>query len=228
MNIGIIGTGMVGQIPASKLVEIGHDVMIGTRNVSQTLGRTTGDAYGNPPFKVWQMKNPKVKVGTFAEAARHGEVIINATAGNVSVEALNLAGASYLKGKIVIDISNPLDFSKGTPPTLSVCNTDSTGEQIQRAFPEARIVKTLSTTNAHIMVNPRQLAGGDHTIFVSRDDPGAKGAVSGYLRDWFGWKDVLDLGDITSARGAEMMLPVWLRLYGALKTPVFNFKIVRQ
>jgi len=227
VNIGIIGTGMVGQILASKLVEIGHDVMIGTRNVSQTFGRTTGDVYGNPPFKDWHGKNPKVKVGTFAEAARHGEVIINATAGNVSVEALNSAGAAHLKGKVVMDISNPLDFSKGMPPTLSVCNTDSIGEQIQRAFPEAKIVKTLSTTNAHIMVNPRQLAGGDHTIFISGNDADAKAAVSGYLKEWFGWKDVLDLGDITSARGAEMMLPVWLRLYGALKTPAFNFKIVR-
>ena len=130
-----------------------------------------------------------------------------------------------MNGKVLVDISNPLDFSKGMPPSLSVVNTDSLGEQIQRRFPEARVVKTLHTINAYLMVDPAQLAGGDHTVFVSGDDPGAKGAVTDLLRS-FGWTDIIDLGDITTARGTEMLLPMWLRLFGALQKPVFNFKIV--
>ncbi len=227
MRIGIIGTGMVGKALAAKLVEIGHDVMIGTRNVNQTLSRADKDMAGNPPFGEWHKQNPKVKLDTFEQTAKHGEVIMSATAGGAALEPLKLAGAVNLKGKILMDISNPLDFSKGMPPTLSVCNTDSLGEQIQRAFPEVKVVKTLNTTNALMMVNPRQLANGDHTMFVSGNDAGAKTAVTGYLKDWFGWKDVIDLGDISTARGTEMLLPIWLRLFGGLKTPVFNFKVVR-
>jgi predicted dinucleotide-binding enzyme len=153
-------------------------------------------------------------------------LIVNATAGAVSLEALEQAGEDNLSGKVLIDISNPLDFSKGMPPTLSVVNTDSLGEQIQRRFPEAKVVKTLHTMNAYLMVDPAQLAGGDHSVFVSGDDPEAKAAVTDLLRS-FGWTDIIDLGDITTARGTEMMLPVWLRLFGALQKPVFNFKIVR-
>jgi predicted dinucleotide-binding enzyme len=153
-------------------------------------------------------------------------MIVNATAGAVSLEALEQAGEDNLSGKVLIDISNPLDFSKGMPPTLSVVNTDSLGEQIQRRFPEAKVVKTLHTMNAYLMVDPAQLAGGDHTVFVSGDDPEAKAAVTDLLRS-FGWTDIIDLGDITTARGTEMVLPVWLRLFGALQKPVFNFKIVR-
>jgi len=168
-----------------------------------------------------------VKVGTFEETARHAEVILSATSGAAALEPLTLAGALNLRGKILVDISNPLDFSKGMPPTLTVCNTDSLGEQIQRAFPEAKVVKTLNTMNAFMMVNPGQLAGGDHTIFVCGNDAGARVAVTGYLKDWFGWKDVIDLGDISASRGMEMILPIWVRLFGLLRTPVFNFKIVR-
>lgn len=227
MKIGIIGTGMVGKALAVKLVEIGHDVMIGTRNLSQTLARTEKDMGGNPPFAEWQKQHSKVKLGTFEQAAQHGEVIISATSGAAALTPLKLAGAANLKGKILMDISNPLDFSMGMPPTLSVCNTDSLGEQIQRTFPDVKVVKTLNTTNALMMVNPRQLVGGDHTMFVSGNDAGAKSMVTGYLKDWFGWKDVIDLGDISTARGTEMLLPIWIRLYGVLKTPAFNFKIVR-
>jgi len=227
MRIGIIGTGMVGKALAAKLVEVGHDIMIGTRDVSQTLSSPNKDVAGNPAFGEWQKQNPKVKLGTFEQAAKHGEVIISATSGAASLEPLKLAGTANLKGKILVDISNPLDFSKGMPPTLSVCNTDSLGEQIQRTFPDARVVKTLNTTNASMMVNPRQLAGGDHTLFVSGNDASAKAAVTGYLKEWFGWEDVIDMGDISTARGTEMLLPIWVRLYGVLKTPVFNFKIVR-
>jgi predicted dinucleotide-binding enzyme len=200
--------------------------MVGTRNPEETALRTEPDPYGNPPFSAWQEEHPEVKLGTFAEAAAHGEMIVNATAGAVSLEALEQAGEDNLSGKVLIDISNPLDFSKGMPPTLSVVNTDSLGEQIQRRFPEAKVVKTLHTMNAYLMVDPAQLAGADHTVFVSGDDPEAKAAVTDLLRS-FGWTDIIDLGDITTARATEMMLPVWLRLFGSLQKPVFNFKIVR-
>ena len=226
MRLGILGTGTVGKTIAARLAGLQHDVMVGTRNPEETTSRTEPDPYGNPPFSAWQEEHPEVKLGTFAEAAAHGEMIVNATAGALSLEALEQAGEDNLSGKVLIDISNPLDFSKGMPPTLSVVNTDSLGEQIQRRFPEAKVVKTLHTMNAYLMVDPAQLAGADHTVFVSGDDPEAKAAVTDLLRS-FGWTDIIDLGDITTARGAEMMLPVWLRLFGALQKPVFNFKIVR-
>jgi 8-hydroxy-5-deazaflavin:NADPH oxidoreductase len=227
MKIGIIGTGMVGKALAARLAQMGHDVMMGTRNVGQTLASTKKDGAGNPAFGEWQKQHPKVKLVTFADAAKHSEVIISATSGAASLEPLKLAGAENLKGKILVDISNPLDFPKGMPPTLSVCNTDSLGEQIQRAFPEAKVVKTLNTTNASMMVDPRSVADGDHTMFVCGNDVAAKSKVTGYLKEWFGWSDIMDLGDISSSRGTEMLLPIWVRLFGILKTPAFNFKIVR-
>jgi predicted dinucleotide-binding enzyme len=224
--LGILGTGVVGKMLAARLAGLGHEVMVGTRNPEQTLSRTEPDAYGNPPFSAWQEEHPEVKLGIFEEAATHGEMVVNATAGGVSLEALELAGEDNMNGKILIDVSNPLDFSRGMPPTLSVSNTDSLGEQIQRRFPEARVVKTLHTMNAHLMVDPAQLAETDHTVFVSGNDAEAKQAVTELLES-FGWTDVIDLGDITTARGTEMMLPVWLRLFSALQKPIFNFKIVR-
>ena len=226
VRLGILGTGTVGKTIAARLAGLQHDVMVGTRNPEETTSRTEPDPYGNPPFSAWQEEHPEVKLGTFAQAAAHGEMIVNATAGAVSLEALEQAGEDNLSGKVLIDISNPLDFSKGMPPTLSVVNTDSLGEQIQRRFPEAKVVKTLHTMNAYLMVDPAQLAGGDHSVFVSGDDPEAKAAVTDLLRS-FGWTDIIDLGDITTARGTEMVLPVWLRLFGALQKPLFNFKIVR-
>jgi 8-hydroxy-5-deazaflavin:NADPH oxidoreductase len=153
-------------------------------------------------------------------------MVVNATAGAVSLEALEQAGEDNLNGKILIDISNPLDFSKGMPPTLLVSNTDSLGEQIQRRFPEAKVVKTLHTMNAYLMVDPAQLAATDHTVFVSGDDAEAKARVSELLQS-FGWSDIIDLGDITTARGTEMVLPIWVRLFGVLQMPIYNFKIVR-
>jgi 8-hydroxy-5-deazaflavin:NADPH oxidoreductase len=137
-----------------------------------------------------------------------------------------MAGEDNLNGKILIDVSNPLDFSRGMPPTLWVSNTDSLGERIQRRFPEAKVVKTLHTMNAYVMVDPAQLVGADHTVFVSGDDAEAKAEVGELLRS-FGWTDIIDLGNITTARGTEMLMPIWLRLFGALQKPVFNFKIVR-
>jgi predicted dinucleotide-binding enzyme len=144
-----------------------------------------------------------------------------------SLAALELAGSNNLAGKILIDIANPLDFSKGMPPSLSISNTDSLGEQIQKAFPKTKVVKALNTLSAPLMVNPGLLADGDHHIFICGDDAEAKSQVTASLQEWFGWKNIIDLGDITTARGTEMLLPVWIRLWGALGTPMFNFKIVQ-
>lgn len=215
---------MVGQTLGAKLVDGGHAVVLGTRspdNLDDKRGMGT-------PLREWlQQTGGKARLATFAAAATHGEVVINATAGMGSLEALKLAGDGNLKGKILIDVSNALDFSKGMPPTLSVCNTDSLAEQIQRAFPQVKVVKSLNTMTASLMVDPGQLAGGDHHVFVSGNDTGAKARVTELLKSWFGWRQVIDLGDITTARGAEMILPLWLRLWGALGTPMLNFKIVR-
>jgi predicted dinucleotide-binding enzyme len=226
VRFGILGTGVVGKTIASRLAGLEHEVMVGTRDPAETLSRNEPDAYGNPSFSAWQEEHPEVRLGTFAEAAAHGATVVNATAGAVSLEALEQAGEANLNGKILIDVANPLDFSKGMPPTLSVSNTDSLGEQIQRRFPEAKVVKTLHTMNAQLMVDPAQLGGGDHTVFVGGDDAEAKATVKDLLRS-FGWSDIVDLGVITTARGTEMMLPVWVRLFGALQKPLFNFKLVR-
>ena len=226
VRLGILGTGAVGKTVAARLAGLGHEVMVGTRDPAETLPRTEPDTYDNPPFGAWQEGHPEVKLGTFAEAAAYGQMVVNATAGTVSLQVLELAGEDNLNGKILIDVANPLDFSQGMPPTLLVSNTDSLGEQIQRRFPEAKVVKTLNTTNASLMVDPAQLAAADHTVFVSGDDAEAKATVTELLRS-FGWTDIIDLGDISTARGTEMLLPIWLRLFGALQKPVFNFKIVR-
>lgn len=216
MKIGIFGTGMVGQTIGSKLVQNGHEVKMGSR---------TAD---NAKAAAWVTTNgANASQGTYADAAAFGEVLFNCTAGNASLEVLNAAGAEHLDGKLLLDISNSLDFSKGMPPTLSVCNTDSIGEQLQRAFPKLMVVKTLNTLNCNLMVNPGALAGAEHDVFVSGNDAVAKNAVVNLLKLEFGWKNVVDLGDITSARGVEMYLPLWLRMYGAVGSPNFNIKIVR-
>jgi predicted dinucleotide-binding enzyme len=226
MKIGILGTGMVGQAIGGRLAQLGHDVMIGTRDVAETLARTAPDGMGNPPFSVWLKQNPKVKLGTFAQAAAHGELIVNATNGFAAIDILKSAGEANLNGKTLIDISNPLDFSRGMPPTLFVKDSDSLAEQIQRAVPGVNVVKALNTMTASVMINPGQLAGGDHTVFMSGNDAGAKAQVADLLKS-FGWRDIIDVGDITTARGTEMLLPIWIRLMGALQTPLFNFKIVK-
>lgn len=226
MKIGVLGTGMVGQAISGKLAELGHDVVVGTRDVDATLAHREPNAYGMPAFGVWREDNPAIKVGSFSEAAAHGEMIINATNGMGSLEALAQAGEANLRGKILIDIANPLDFSAGVPPTLSVVNVDSLGEQIQRAFPQVKVVKTLNTVTAGLMVEPRTLADGDHHVFVSGNDIEAKAEVTGYLQSWFGWREIIDLGDITTARGTEMYLALWVRLWSGLGTNAFNIKVV--
>jgi predicted dinucleotide-binding enzyme len=224
VRLGILGTGAVGKTLAARLNGMGHEVMIGTRDADETMSRTDPDQFGNLPFSAWRREHPEL--GTFDEAAAHGEMVVNATAGVVSLKVLDMAGEENLNGKVLIDVSNPLDFSQGMPPTLSVSNTDSLGEQIQRRFVEAKVVKTLHTMNAYLMVDPAQLAEAEHTVFVCGDDAEAKAKVIELLRS-FGWTDILDLGDISAARGTEMIMPIWLRLFGALQKPVFNFKIVR-
>lgn len=226
MKIGVFGTGVVGQTIASKLDELGHDVMLGTRDVAETLARAEPNPYGMPPLAVWHAQNPRIKLGTFAEAAEHGGVLFNATNGAASVQALESAGEANLGNKVLMDISNPLDFSRGMPPTLTVSNTDSMGEQIQRAFPNLKVVKTLNTVTASLMVNPNLVGGGEHDMFVCGNDADANAQATEMLKSWFGWKRVIDLGDITAARGMEMYLPIWLRLWGALGTGVFNIKVV--
>jgi len=226
MRFAILGTGMVGQALAGRLDELGHDVAVGTRDPEATRTRTEPDQMGNPGPGRWFAAHPSITLATFGDAPASAELVVNATNGGVSLQALEAAGRENLAGKVLIDIANPLDFSRGMPPTLFVKDTDSLGEQIQRAFPDAKVVKTLNTMNAHLMAHPKQLADGDHTVFVSGDDAGAKQTVTDLLTS-MGHTDVIDLGDISTARGAEMVLPIWLRLWGSLGTPAFNFKIVR-
>jgi predicted dinucleotide-binding enzyme len=213
MRFGVLGTGEVGQAIGAKLVSLGHDVMMGARSAQNEkvlgfAGRTGG------------------KAGTFRDAAAHGEVVVQCSRGNVAVEVLRQAGAENLDGKILIDVSLPLDFSAGFPPSLFVQNTDSLGETIQREFPGAKVVKTLNTMNHAIMVDPRKLPGTT-SVFVSGNDKAAKGRVMDLLRA-FGWVSIIDLGDITTARGTEMLLPLWVRLYSALGTPDFNIAVVKK
>ncbi|MGZ5416939.1 MAG: NADPH-dependent F420 reductase [Nocardioides sp.] len=226
MRIAVLGTGMVGQAVAARLDELGHDVTVGTRDPEATRGRTEPDQMGNPGVGAWVEQHTSIGLASFADAAQGAELVVNATNGSASLEVLTAAGADNLAGKVLVDIANPLDFSQGFPPTLAVKDTDSLGEQVQRAFPQARVVKTLNTMNADLMVHPKQLADADHTVFVSGNDESAKATVTELLTS-FGHTDVIDLGDITTARGTEMVLPVWLRLMNALGTPKFQLKVVR-
>ncbi|GGS89010.1 oxidoreductase [Streptomyces tanashiensis] len=225
MRYAVLGTGIVGRTIAAKVASLGHEVVIGTRDPKATLARTEPDGYGNPPFAQWLALHDRIRLEAFADAASWGETVVNTTAGAGSLQALEAAGATNLAGKVLIDIANPLDFSQGMPPSLKPVNTDSLGEQIQRAFPDSRVVKTLNTMNSQIMVDPTRVPG-DHSVFVSGDDPGAKQAVTDLLVS-FGWPEssVLDLGDISTARGAEMLLPIWLRLWGSLGHADFNFHV---
>ena len=227
MKTAVFGTGIVGQVIATRLAGLGHSVILGTRDVNTTLGRKEKDGYGNPPFAEWYKQNVKtIKLTTYSDAAASSEIIFNCTKGQGSIDALRQAGDDNLKGRIIIDVANPLDFSKGMPPSLSPGNTDSLGELIQRTFPDVKVVKTLNTMNCYLMVNPAALPG-DHNVFVSGNDAKAKSTAKEMLKS-FGWKDnnIIDLGDITTARGTEQLLPIWIRLYTILQNPMFNFKIV--
>jgi 8-hydroxy-5-deazaflavin:NADPH oxidoreductase len=227
MRFGVLGSGIVGRSIAGKLSELDHEVAIGTRDVEALMARRELDAMGNQPFSEWSRGAPRVRTGTFADVSAEAEIVINATAGAGSLEALSLAGASNLSGKVLIDIANPLDFSGGMPATLFVSNTDSLAERIQRGYPEAKVVKTLNTVNARMMVEPTQVANGEHHVFLSGDDGRSKTQVSEILQS-FGWKHVIDLGGIVTARGTEMYLPLWLALMSAAKTPMFNIKVMQS
>jgi 8-hydroxy-5-deazaflavin:NADPH oxidoreductase len=222
MKVAIIGSGIVGQTLGKKLVELGHDVVLGTRDPNK-LGCAKGWA-GSIGDWLNTVGN-KATVATFAAAAAQGEIIINATHGMASLAALQTAGAENLQGKILIDVANELDFSQGMPPKSMAADTTSLGEKIQAAFPNTKVVKTLNTMNCQMMVDPKQLADGNHTVFVSGNDADAKAKVTELLQS-FGWTDIFDLGDITSARGTEMMMPIWLRAFGKLGNVPYNFKIV--
>ncbi|MCU0301254.1 MAG: NAD(P)-binding domain-containing protein [Candidatus Nanopelagicales bacterium] len=225
MQIGILGTGMVGRALAGRLHELGHSVTVGTRDPGATLARSEPDRGGGAPFRAWAAEHPQVRLATFAEAAAGAELVVNASNGHASLEVLRAAGADHLAGKVLVDAANPLDFSTGFPPTLFVKDTDSLGEQLQRTFPEVRVVKALNTLTASLMVEPQALPG-ESTVFVCGNDAVAKQVVTDLLVE-LGHTDVLDLGDITAARGTEMYLPLWLRLMGALGTGTFNIRVVR-
>ncbi len=218
MKFAVLGTGMVGESIGSKLIETGQSVMMGSRSANNEKAAAFVARYGGR----------RAAAGTFADAAAFGEIIFNCTKGVESLNVLKSAGKDNLNGKILIDISNPLDFSKGMPPTLSVCNTTSLAEEIQKKFPGARVVKTLNTMSHSLMVNPLMVNNGDHNVFISGNDIEAKKQVTRILKS-FGWKgdNIIDLGDILTARGTEMLLPLWLRIMGSTQSAAFNFKIVR-
>ena len=213
----MLGTGIVGRTLSGALAGRGHDVVVGTRDVDVTATK--------PEVAEWMAAHPGVRLVAMAETAAHGEVVVNATSGEGTLAAVGAAGD--VAGKVVADVSNALDFSAGFPPTLSVANTDSIGEQLQRAFPAARVVKTLNTMNASVMADP-SLVPGEHHVFVAGDDAEAKAVVTGLLTD-LGWPatSVLDLGGIRAARSTEMYLPLWLSLMGVVGSPAFNIRVVR-
>ena len=216
MKIAVLGTGMVGNAIGTKLVQLGHRVKMGSRVAN------------NEKASAWaKSAGANASQGTFADAASFGEIVFCCTSGAGTLDALKAAGAENLKGKTIIDISNPLDFSKGMPPTLFVSNTDSLGEQIQRTFPDAKVVKSLNTTNCNIMVDP-SLLKNEHDMFLCGNDAVAKAQATDILKNWFGWKSVIDLGDITGARGMEMAVMLWVRLWGTFQSANFNYKVVRQ
>jgi 8-hydroxy-5-deazaflavin:NADPH oxidoreductase len=218
MKIGILGTGMVGIALGTKLVQVGHEVTMGSRSANNEAAQKWAASLGE-----------RAHAATFRDAAVFGEVIISCTGGMHSMEALQSVGAEPLQNKILIDVSNPLQQDKDGSMILGFCNTDSLGERIQRAFPQTRVVKALNTVNCDIMIEPSRVPG-DHNLFICGNDPASKKRVTQYLNEWFGWKpdNVIDVGDITAACGTEMMMPLWMRLFqGVIGHPHFNWQIVQ-
>lgn len=215
-NIGVLGTGMVGSTIASKMIQLGYSVKMGSRSATNEKAVAWAASSGSAASH-----------GTFEDAARFGEVVFLCSKGDATLDVIKLAKPASFKGKVVIDISNPLDFSKGMPPSLipQFANTNSLAEEVQKMLPGAHVVKTLNIVNCEVMVNPRK-SGGDPTMFMSGNDPQAKKTVKSILNQ-FGWNDIIDLGDITTARGTEMILPLWARTWAATQNGYFGFKIVR-
>ncbi len=222
---GVLGTGAVGRTIAGKLAALGYEVRMGTRDVAAAKARTEPDDRGNEGLATWLAANEQVELASFADAARGADVIVNATSGSGSIDALTAAGAADMRDAIVIDIANPLDFSGGEL-SLSVGVTDSLAETIQRAFPHLRVVKALNMMTASVMVDPGSIGDGDHTAFIAGNDADAKAQVTALLTDGLGWRDVRDLGDITAARGMEAYLLLWIRGMQTFGTPMYNVKLV--
>lgn len=220
MKISILGSGVVGRTIAAKMTAIGHHVFLATRDIQATKSREK--------FADWFAKNSTVQILEYKDIPADTDIYINCTQGEGSIAALQAIGKDKLKKKIILDIANPLDFSKGMPPSLFISNTDSLAEQIQREFPKSKVVKGLNTMNCHIMMDP-SIVPGDHNVFLSADDSKAKKEITALLVS-VGWKEtnIIDLGDITTARGTEMLLPVWLRLWSALGSAEFNFHIAKK
>jgi predicted dinucleotide-binding enzyme len=227
MRIAVLGTGMVGRALAARLAGLGHDVVVGTRDVQRTLTRTEAHEFGQPPYSAWQREHPEIRLVSLPDAGAHGEVVLNATNGRNALESLHSVGADVLSGKILLDLALPLDLSNGLPPVLTVANDDSLGEQIQRAFPQTFVVKSLNSVYFEVMIDPARVPG-QHTIFVAGNDAAAKRTVADLLQQ-FGWPSdsVFDLGDISGARGAEMYARLFFTLYKALGTFDFNIAVVR-
>src|SRR5262245_51971249 len=204
MRIAVLGTGMVGNAIATKLVQLGHHICVGSRTANSEAGQEWLRSVG-----------AKAKIGSFADAAAFGEIVFDCTNGANSIAALRAAGGVNFRGKILIQVGNPLDTSKGMPPSLTVCNTDSLGEQIQREFPDVRVVKALNTVNCEIMIAPSRVPG-DHELFICGNDAAAKGKVTGWICECFRWKagNIIDLGDISNAGGTEMLLALSVGLWG--------------
>ena len=219
MKISVLGTGMVGRGLAGRLDELGHDVTVGTRDVAAT--RRAAD------YAAWQSDHPTISLRTFREAGECGDLILNAVAGVHALPALETVGAEALSGKVLLDLAIPLDLSKGMPPTLTTSSTDSLGEQIQAAFPETRVVKSLHTVYYEVMIDPSRVPG-QHSIFVAGNDADAKTTVSGILEQ-FGWPagSIIDLGDITASRATEMYSRLFFALYGQFGSFDFNINVVR-
>lgn len=217
MKIAVLGTGIVGETIGNKLIELGHQVKMGSRSATNEKGLA------------WVSKNgANASLGTFNDAAAYSEIIFNCTKGMEAIQILNSIEKKKLYSKILIDLTNPLDFSKGMPPSLSVCNTSSLGEEIQSQFPDTYVVKTLNTMWCGLMVNPLMIGNGDHINFICGNNTEAKEKVKSLLMS-FGWnsENLVDLGDITGSRGTEMYLPLWLRIFVSTNNGAFNLKFVR-
>jgi 8-hydroxy-5-deazaflavin:NADPH oxidoreductase len=222
MQIAIVGSGVVARFFGQAFAAAGHEVTLGTRDPEQTRSRPE---WSDPSTSSGPTQAEPVEALSLVRYADlQGDVFLNATRGDGSLDALQAVGPA-LHGKVLVDASNPLDTSKGFPPSLFVANTDSLAEQLQRALPEVRLVKMFNTMAHEVMVDPAAL-GQQSTIFVAGDDASARQTATELARD-LGWTDVLDLGDLTAARGLEMYVPLWIRIYGAVGQPFFNIKVVR-
>ena len=212
MKIAVLGTGSAGRTVAAGLARLGHEVVIGTRDPVATRERAD-----------WDSDLPLEEYAVVADGA---DIVVNATNGQASLAVFDAIGGQQLSGKVVLDLANALDFSGGFPPRMAVDDTDSLAEQIQRAFPQARVVKALNTVTAGVMVDPGKVGDGETTVFAASDDAEARAVVVALLEQ-LGWRDVVEFEELAAARGLEMWLPLWVRLMARLGTADFNLKVVR-